>query len=300
MTIDDVEDDEYRVLADGIQMHDCDEWLMKLLPPKEQSKNQHQQHVSNSRYGSNSKMSATDLRQLYSKDMKKALKKIQFTPEIPCEVDSVDLRLGLLTQLSSSEKELDVKDLWQPCYESWSELSRRFSQDEVDAALQHKSSAAGPNGWTYNDARNFSSDFVKGVLLMATNGATPECWKEFNSMMLFKKPDEFQPGQERDLKNFRPIALPNATYKTLASAMCKRLTKWLAENKGISYSQRAVFGRHGVSENTLIVGEALKARKSVIYLDLSDAFNSVEHNVIFEALRQSRCPEWITPLIKSM
>ena len=303
VTIDDVEDDEYKVLADDIQMHNCDEWLRKLLPPKERSKYQHQQHVPNARYGNNSKMSAKDLQQLYSKDMKKAMKKIQFTPEIHCEVDSVDLRFGLLTQLSSSEKELDVKDLWQPCYEGRSELSRRFSQDEFDAALQHKSSAAGPDGWTYNDVRkvrNFSADFVKGVHWMATNGATPECWKDFNSMMLFKKPDDFQPGQERVLKNFRPIALSNVTYKTLASAMCKRLTKWLAENKGISYSQRAVFGRHGVSENTLIVGEALRAQKSVIYLDLSDAFNSVEHNVIFEALRQCRCPEWITRLIKSM
>ena len=43
-----------------------------------------------------------------------------------------------------------------------------------------------------------------------------------------------------------------------------------------------------------------KKKKTVIYLDLSDAFNSVEHCLIFEALRQGNCPGWITGLIKSM
>ena len=62
-----------------------------------------------------------------------------------------------------------------------------------------------------------------------------------------------------------------------------RTREWLEKNKGISFSQRAVFGRHGVNENTFVVGEALKAKKVVIYLDLSDAFNSVEHEVIFAA-----------------
>ena len=205
--------------------------------------------------------------------------------------------------MSSSGKELDLKDLWQPCCEGRLELSQRFSKDEIVKALEHKNSAAGPDGWTYNDIcqlKNFPEDFVRGLHWMATNGSTPDSWKVFNSMMLFKKPDDFKPGQEKVLKNFRPIALSNVSYKLLASALCKRLTKWLSMNKGISYSQRAVFGRHGVSENTLIVGEALNARKAVIYLDLSDAFNSVEHSIIFEALRQCRCPEWIIRLIQSM
>ena len=134
-----------------------------------------------------------ELPKLYSKNTKKALQKIQFTPDKQCEVHSVDLRYGLM-QLSSSEEKLDVANLWSTCCEGRDELSRRFTKEEFDVALQHKNSAAGPDGWTFNDVnklKNFSSDFVKGIHWMATNGTTPTSWKDFNSMMLLKKPSEY-------------------------------------------------------------------------------------------------------------
>ena len=53
------------------------------------------------------------------------------------------------------------------------------------------------------------------------------------------------------------------------------------------YSQRSVLSRRGVQENTLTVAEALRAKKPVVYLDLSDAFNTVEHPLIHAALQQS-------------
>ena len=37
-----------------------------------------------------------------------------------------------------------------------------------------------------------------------------------------------------------------------------------------------------------------------MYLDLSDALSSVEHCLIFEALKQCRCPQWLIELIKSI
>ena len=105
---------------------------------------------------------------------------------------------------------------------------------------------------------------------------------------------------DKVLKNFRPIALSNMTYKFLMSMICKRLSSWLERNNGISHGQRAVFSRKGVMENTLIVAESLRSKKGVLYLDLSDAFNSVEHSTISEALRQSQCPEWIIRIIQSV
>ena len=135
---------------------------------------------------------------------------------------------------------------------------------------------------------------------MAAKGETPDAWRRYNTMLLYKKPDEHTPGKEKVLKNFRPIALSNCSYKVLAAILCKRLTKWLEANKGISYSQRAVFSRRGVQENTLTVAEALRAKKTVIYLDLSDAFNTAEHPLLLEALKQSGCPKWIVDIIASV
>ena len=77
------------------------------------------------------------------------------------------------------------------------------------------------------------------------------------------------------------------------------MSLWLERNKGISFGQRAVFCRKCVKENTLIVAEALRLRKSVIYLDITDAFNNVDHQLIFTALEQCGCPKWIINLVNS-
>ena len=43
-----------------------------------------------------------------------------------------------------------------------------------------------------------------------------------------------------------------------------------------------------------------RQKKTVVYLDLSDAFNSIEHKLILEALRQCKCPDWIVKLVESL
>ena len=129
---------------------------------------------------------------------------------------------------------------------------------------------------------------------------TPDSWRSYNLMLLFKKPEEYVTGQETNLKNFRPIALSNTSYELLTATLCKRLSKWLVRNKGISSSQRAVFTRHGVHENTMLVAEAFKQKICVLLLDLSDAFNSIEHSLIYTALEQSGYPQGISKMIKAL
>ena len=221
VTIDIYEDEDYQSMSTDLQTTDIDDWMSQLLPPKNKTKKTHQQPIS-------SKLSAMDLQKLYNKDMKKAINKIQFTPNISCEVDGVDLRYGLLTQLSTTNRVHDVEGLWSPCIEGRNELSRRFTAEEFGPSFKHKNSAAGPDGWTYSELgrkKDFAAKFVEGVHWMATNGTTPESWKRYNSLMLFKKPDEYVPGQEKVLKNFRPLALSNVTYKLLAATLSKRLSK---------------------------------------------------------------------------
>ena len=298
--------DNYEVHIDDLkwQGEECNEWINRLLPPK-MKKQRNNNNNNNQSYATQSpKMSAMDLQKLYSKDMKSALQKIQFIPEINCEVDPIDLRFGLLQQLSAAECQPNTPtSFWQPCNKGRDQLARRFTEFEVEQALSHKSSAPGPDGWRYDEIKkdkDFAKKFVEGLHAMATMSITPDSWKSYNSLLLFKKPDEYKRGQEKELRCFRPIALSNVSYKVLTSILCKRLSKWLEMNKGVGFTQRAAFGRNGVSENTLLVGDALRKKKTVVYLDLSDAFNSVEHCLIFEALKQCNCPQWIIELIKSL
>ena len=154
-------------------------------------------------------MSPRDLQALYIKQPKKAIDNIQFIPSIDCKVRSVDLRHGLLLQLEIQNPPSLKEQLWRPCLEGIEEeLTMPFQVEEIQKALSHPNSAPGPDGWKYEDlARqtDFSKHFVEGLHQIAATSKTPNSWRAYNSMMLFKKPDEFVPGQESVLKNFRPI-----------------------------------------------------------------------------------------------
>ena len=139
-------------------------------------------------------MTAAELQRLYRSDMKKALNKIHFIPEILCEVDPTDLRYGLLQQLGASETTPTVTQrLWLPCDEGKDNLARRFTTYEVEQALQHKNSASGSDGWTYDTVRrqkDFAKKFVEGIHAMGQTSLTSDCWRTYNSMLLFKKPED--------------------------------------------------------------------------------------------------------------
>ena len=206
------------------------------------------------------RITAADLQKLYTTNSKQAMAKIQMLPTINCEVDPVDLRFGLLQQLETKSIDMPQEQLWTRCKEGVDILSAPFNETEINEALKHPDTAPGPDGWKYRELSkidNFVPRFLQLLHRMAAIGETPDVWRRYNTMLLFKKPSEYLPGQEKVLKNFRPIALSNVSYKLLAAILSKRLTKWLEANKGISHSQRAVFSRRGVQENTLTVAEAL-------------------------------------------
>ena len=217
-----------------------------------------------------------------------------------CKVNPDELETQMSFQVGSKPVPNSQPDIWKRCWKDKDALSRPFSEKEVNDALDHASSAPGPDGWTYRDLaqlRGFVPAFTSGLHQLAASGTTPDSWRNYKSLLLFKKPKEFQEGMDMVLKNFRPIALSNVTYKLLTSMLSKRMSSWLEKNEGVSHGQRAAFSRRGIAENTLIVAESLRAKKGVLYLDLSDAFNGVEHSVIFEALRQSQYPDCIVGVI---
>ena len=163
----------------------CDPWLQKLIPPKTAKKSrQPKQNILSS------KLSPRDLQALYVKQPKKAIDKLQFIPSIDCKVESVDLRHGLLLQLESQNPPPLKEQLWLPCLEGIEELSMPFQLEEIQKALSHPNSAPGPDGWKYEElARqtDFPKDFVEGLHQIAATSITPNAWRAYNSMMLFKK-----------------------------------------------------------------------------------------------------------------
>ena len=286
--------DTYKMPENVSLIDNIDVWLDNLLPPKERQPRKEAAFKAPS--------SAAELQKLYSRNMKRALDVIQEKLEVNCDIPEHTLFEELSKQFAPTPP-ISLGHLWQPCPEGIDTLTLPFTVNEIQIAMQHESSAPGPDGWTYRDLtqqQGFAENFLQGVHSMAATGTTPVSWKQYNSLLLCKKPDEYDPTIPQTLKMFRPIALSNVTYKVLMSVITKRLSSWLQRNKGISFNQRAVFSRRGVKENTRIVSEALRLKKTVVYLDLTDAFNSVNHSAILTALEQCLCPQWIIQIIQSV
>ena len=82
--------------------------------------------------------------------------------------------------------------------------------------------------------------------------------------------------------------------------LSNRITKWLKINDGVHWSQSAIFNRDGVKNNTLLVNAAFQSKRTVIFFDLSDAFNGVCHNLLFHGLKASGSPDFLVNKINSI
>ena len=117
--------------------------------------------------------------------------KINFTPDIECR----DPLTKLFDQITEQFWSREVKapgNLWHPCLEGLDTLSTPFREEKIKRALQNTNSAAGPDGWSYKDLaeiHEFPRMFVESLHQIASSGITPDDWRHYNSMMLFKKPD---------------------------------------------------------------------------------------------------------------
>ena len=149
-----------------------------------------------------------------------------------------------------------------------------------------------------NKISNVHQRFLDGVHGICGTQKVPSSWKTYNTLLLFKKPKDYNPGEEEILKKFRPIAPSNVGYKVFASMLGTRLIKWLQLNNGVQWSQRAIFNHNGVRDNTL-VNAAIQTNQKVVFFDLSDAFNSVNHELLIEGLSKIGAQIGLSKLFES-
>lgn len=182
-------------------------------------------------------------------------------------------------------------------------LCAPFSNKEVVSRLSRMSnSAPGPDGVTYADLRR--ADPGCHVLVALFNaclrtGVVPRCWKNSITVLLHKK------GERSEISNWRPIAMGDTAPKLLSAVLADRLTCWATSNKRLSPSQKGFLQYEGCYEHNFVLQEILqdarlrKREVVVAWLDLTNAFGSVPHASIHEALRRHGVPEAIRSLIHS-
>lgn len=146
---------------------------------------------------------------------------------------------------------------------------------------------------TYSHLRRFDKE---GSLLSALFsaclriGLTPSAWRQYVTILLFKKPREPSPEEAANPKNWRPIALLPTISKLFSGILADRLACWAAAAGAISPSQKGCYAGEGCFEHvhvltTLRDFSSAAKPTHLAFLDLADAFTSVPHSLIFDTLR---------------
>ena len=119
-----------------------------------------------------------------------------------------------------------------------------------------------------------------------SKGMFPKAMKRSTVVPLYK-------GKSRETpENYRPISLLITISKVLKKLVYKRVYNYLHNNGSIYHSQYGFRSNHSTDNAvTELIGEILKNLENkkytlTIFLDLSKAFNTLEHDVIFKKLEK--------------
>jgi len=130
---------------------------------------------------------------------------------------------------------------------------------------------------------------------------TPERWSEIIIVPIFKKGDKTKP------ENYRPISLVNTSLKLLTILMSNRLSSWCKDNAVISDYQAAYKKGTGCQDHVFVLNSAIqyhlrgKRNKTfALFVDLSKAFDSINHDKLWDKLVSVGLSSKFVSIIKSM
>ncbi|CAG9565456.1 unnamed protein product [Danaus chrysippus] len=178
--------------------------------------------------------------------------------------------------------------------------------DEISSHIKRKSSksAPGPDGIPYIVFKKCPS--VRKHLIniygkIWSRKQIPECFGKAMFVLIPKK------DRVTDPKDTRPIALTNTISKIFFSVLQTRMTRFMLSNKYFRPNHQKGFlpGISGCLEHNTLLSESLKdARKSerqitVCWIDLENAFGSIQHELMLFALRWYNFPPLVRDMIAS-
>ena len=138
---------------------------------------------------------------------------------------------------------------------------------------------------------------VKVLALIASKmmqyGWVPKCFKRARTILIYKD------GDKQDPNNWRPITIFSVLRRVIERALDKLVRSYVSLNE----HQRGFTNTPGSYINVSIVGailEKLKKRKesaTLVFLDISKAFDNIGHKHLSAAIRQSCLPVKLQDLI---
>ncbi|KAK3541677.1 hypothetical protein QTP86_000462, partial [Hemibagrus guttatus] len=134
------------------------------------------------------------------------------------------------------------------------------------------------------DLLPFITTVINGSL---TSGHVPTAFKKARVIPILKKP-ALDPS---DISNYRPVSLLSFLSKILERVVCNQLSDYLMQNNLHDPNQSGFKAAHSTETALLAVTEKLHAARSaklssvLILLELSAAFDTVNHKTLLSTLR---------------
>nr|CDJ95062.1 unnamed protein product [Haemonchus contortus] len=171
------------------------------------------------------------------------------------------------------------------------EVAPRIEEWEVERAIRQMKprKALGPD--------RISADFLKSVshtIIKQLNKRfnkyldaqrIPDQWKKSNTVLLFKK------GERDQMKNYRPIALLSQPYKLFTKIILNRLERQYDEYQPVEQAgfRKGFCCMNHIHTITQLIERTREYKQPLLlcFIDYAKAFDSVEHNSVWNALHHA-------------
>ena len=165
-----------------------------------------------------------------------------------------------------------------------------ISLDEITEAInsQKNNRCPGNDGLSAEFYKHFVNELAPILLDVYTS------WKQLGIMGISSRTGIisviYKKGDKKDIANYRPISLLNLDYKIytyiLKNRMQKTLDKIIGENQTAAIKNRTILHTLSTIRDIIDVSNKLSKSLSVISLDFLKAFDRVDHEFIFSALKK--------------
>ncbi len=183
---------------------------------------------------------------------------------------------------------------WRELYDS---LVVPFTSDEVGAHLKGmRQGARGPDKVTLSELRQVNpKELANWFNLFLLRGNFPCILKRFSTTLIPKMEGASRPG------DFRPISVGSFLRRLFCGILARRMGVITTH-----FAQRGFKRTEGCALHTATlkatVSDYISKRRalSYVFLDVAKAFDSVDHQALFEALKRASVPRLLVDLVRSM
>ena len=211
--------------------------------------------------------------------------------------EEIEWSLPDMSKLGEHEKRMDeitAEALMEPI--TLTELS--VTLDKLDT-----SKAEGMDGITNEMLRNTGPVARQKLLEMLNNtmisGRIPDSWKEGDVALILKKPPQ------TDISNYRPITLISCISKLVTKILAQRISLAVEKDDLMGPEQNGFRANRSCSDNIFILNSILEMNKSkkklsyLIFVDLKEAYDRVDRNILFARLQQLKFPDKLIAFLRN-